>query len=68
MAKEHLDALMGARERLVESRRKLAVALGSQRGDIDSWRKEMIEVQTTIRAIDDALLDETDETAPTTDA
>ena len=32
MAKEHLDALMGARERLVESRRKLAVALGSQRG------------------------------------
>ena len=68
MAKEHLDALMGARERLVELRRKLAVALGSQRGDIDSWRKEMIEVQTTIRAIDDALLDETDETAPTTDA
>ena len=68
MAKEHLDALISARERLVESRRKLAVALGSQRGDIDSWRKEMIEVQTTIRAIDDALLDETDETAPTTDA
>ena len=68
MAKEHLDALISARERLVESRRKLAVALGSQRGDINSWRKEMIEVQTTIRAIDDALLDETDETAPTTDA
>ena len=68
MAKEHLDALISARERLVESRRKLAVALGSQRGDIDLWRKEMIEVQTTIRAIDDALLDETDETAPTIDA
>jgi hypothetical protein len=28
----------------------------------------MIEVQTTIQAIDSALLDETDETAPTTDA
>lgn len=68
MAKEHVDALIGARERLVESRRKLAVALGSQRGDIDTWRKEMIEVQTTIHAIDDALLDETDETAPTANA
>ena len=68
MAKEHVDALVSARERLVESRRKLAVALGSQRGDTDTWRKEMIEVQTTIQAIDSALLDETDETAPTTDA
>ena len=68
MAKEHVDALISARERLVESRRKLAVASGSQRGDIDTWRKEMIEVQTAFHAIDDALLDETDETAPTTDA
>ena len=68
MAKEHVDALISARERLVDSRRKLAVALGSQRGDIDTWRKEMIEVQTTIHAIDDALLDETDETAPTATA
>ena len=68
MAKEHVDALMGARERLVGSRRKLAPALGSQRGDTDTWRKEMIEVQTTIQAIDAALLDETDETAPITDA
>ena len=65
MAKEHVDALISARERFVESRRKLAVALGSQRGDIDTWRKEMIEVQTAIHAIDDALLDETE---PTTDA
>jgi hypothetical protein len=68
MAKEHVDALINARERLVESRRKLAVALGSQRGDTDTWRKELTEVQTTIQAIDSALLDETDETAPTTDA
>jgi hypothetical protein len=68
MAKEHFDALINARERLVDSRRRLAVALGSQRGDTDTWRKEMIEVQRTIQAIDAALLDETDETAPTTDA
>ncbi len=56
MAKEHIDALMSARDRLVESRRQLAVALGRpyQRADTETWRKEMIEVQTTIRAIDDA--------------
>ena len=67
MAKEHVDALMSARDRLVESRRQLAVALGRpfQRADTETWRKEMIEVQTTIRAIDEALLDETE---PTTDA
>ena len=65
MAKEHVDALLSARDRLVESRRQLAVALGKpfQRADTETWRKEMIE--TTIRAIDDALLDETQ---PTTDA
>jgi hypothetical protein len=28
MAKEHIDALISARDRLVESRRQLAVALG----------------------------------------
>ena len=67
MAKEHVDALMSARDRLVELRRQLAVSLGRpfQRADTETWRKEMIEVQTTIRAIDDALLDETQ---PTTDA
>jgi len=67
MAKEHVDALISARDRLVESRRRLAVALARpfQRADTETWRKEMIEVQTTIRAIDDALLDETE---PTTDA
>ena len=67
MAKEHVDALLSARDRLVESRRQLAVALGIpfQRADTETWRKEMIEVQTTIRAIDDAMLDETQ---PTTDA
>ena len=66
MAKEHVDALISARDRLVESRRQLAVALGRpfRRADTETWRKEMIEVQTTIRAIDDALLDETE---PTTD-
>ena len=67
MAKEHVDALISARDRLVELRRRLAVALARpfQRADTETWRKEMIEVQTTIRAIDDALLDETE---PTTDA
>ena len=67
MANEHIDALISARDRLVESRRQLAVASGRpfQRADTETWRKEMIEVQTTIRAIDDALLDETE---PTTDA
>jgi hypothetical protein len=67
MVKEHVDALVSARDRLVESRRQLAVALGGpfQRADTEIWRKEMIEVQTTIRAIDEALLDETE---PTTDA
>jgi hypothetical protein len=50
----------------VESRRQLAVALARPfpPADTETWRKEMIEVQTTIRAIDDALLDETE---PTTD-
>jgi hypothetical protein len=70
MAKEHVDALMSARARLVESRRQLVVILGRplERADTDRWRKEMIQVQTTIQAIDAALLDETDEIAPTTDA
>jgi len=64
MAKEHVDALISARDRLVESRRQLAVALGRpfQRADTETWRKEMIEVQATIHAIDDALLDETEQT------
>jgi hypothetical protein len=67
MAKEHVDALISGRDRLVESRRQLAVPLARpfQRADTETWRKEMIEVQTTIRAIDEALLDETE---PTTDA
>jgi len=64
MAKKHVDARISARDRLVESRRQLAVALGRpfQRADTETWRKEMIEVQTTIRAIDETLLDETDPT------
>ena len=60
MAKEHTDALRSARGRLVDSRRELAIALAKPfaRADAEQWRKNMIEVQATIRAIDEALKDE----------
>ncbi len=60
MAKEHADALRGARGRLVDSRRELAIALAKPfaRADTEQWRKNMIEVQATIHAIDQALKDE----------
>ena len=55
MAKEHVDALISARDRRVELEAPVSGCFGQ-------WRKEMIEVQTTIHAIDDALLDETEQT------
>jgi hypothetical protein len=60
MAAEYIDALKNARGRLVDSRRELAVALAKPfaRADTEQWRKNMIEVQATIRAIDEALKDE----------
>jgi hypothetical protein len=60
MAKEHIDALRGARGRLVDSRRELAIALAKpfSRADTEQWRKDIIEVQAAIRAIDEALKDE----------
>jgi hypothetical protein len=60
MAKEHADALRSARGRLVDSRRELAIALAKPfaRADTEQWRKNMIEVQATIHAIDHALKDE----------
>ena len=60
MAAEHIDALKTARGRLVDSRGELAVALAKPftRADTEQWRKNMIEVQATIRAIDKALKDE----------
>ena len=60
MAKEHADALRGARGRPVDSRRELAIALAKPftRADTEQWRKNMIEVQATIHAIDQALKDE----------
>jgi hypothetical protein len=60
MAKGHADALRSARGRLVDSRRELAIALAKPfaRADTEQWRKNMIEVQATIRAIDEALKDE----------
>ena len=60
MAAEYIDALKAARGRLVNSRRELAVALAKPfaRADTEQWRKNMIEVQATIRAIDEALKDE----------
>jgi hypothetical protein len=60
MAKEHADVLRSARGRLVDSRRELATALAKPfaRADTEQWRKNMIEVQATIRAIDEALKDE----------
>ena len=58
MAKEHTDALRSGRLR--DSRRELAIALAKPfaRADTEQWRKNMIEVQATIRAIDEALKDE----------
>jgi hypothetical protein len=43
----------------------VAVALSKpfQRADTETWRKNMIEVQATIRAIDEALKDEEAEVA-----
>jgi len=60
MAKEHADALRGARGRPVDSRRELAIALAKPftRADTEQRRKNMIEVQATTRAIDEALEDE----------
>jgi hypothetical protein len=60
MAKEHADVLRSARGRLVDSRRELATALAKPfaRADTEQWRKNMIEVQATIHAIDEALKDE----------
>jgi hypothetical protein len=60
MAKEHADVLRSARGRLVDSRRELAIALAKPfaRADTEQWRKNMIEVQATLHAIDEALKDE----------
>ena len=60
MAEEHVDTLRSARDRLVDSRRELAIALAKPfaRADTEQWRQNMIEVQATIRAIDEALKDE----------
>jgi hypothetical protein len=57
---EHADLLRTARGRLVDSRRELAIVLAKPfaRADTEQWRKNMIEVQATIRAIDEALKDE----------
>jgi hypothetical protein len=45
---------------LVDSRRELAIASAKPfaRADTEQWRKNMIEVRATIRAIDEALKDE----------
>ena len=60
MATKYADALRNARGRLVDSRRELAIALAKPfaRADTEQWRKNMIEVQATIHAIDQALKDE----------
>ena len=60
MAKDYADTLRKARQCMVITRRALAEALclGYRRGDTEKWRKDMIEVQATIGAIDDALEDE----------
>ena len=60
MAEEHVDTLRSARGRLVDLRRELAIALAKPfaRADTEQWRRNMIEVQATIRAIDEALKDE----------
>jgi hypothetical protein len=57
---EHTDVLRNARGRLVDFRRELAISLAKPfaRADTEQWRKHMIEVQATIRAIDEALKDE----------
>jgi hypothetical protein len=55
-----IDVLRSARGRLVDPRRELAIALAKPfaRADTEQWRKNMIEVQATIRAIDETLKDE----------
>jgi hypothetical protein len=55
-----VDALLRAREKLVEQRRDLAASLGAeyQRGHTDVRRAQFIEVQKTIEAIDRAIEDE----------
>ena len=59
MAKEHAEALRAARGRLVDSRRELAIALAKPfaGADTEQRRNNMIEVQATTRAIDEALED-----------
>ena len=57
MAEEHADVLRGARARLVDSRRELAIVLAEPfaRADTEQWRKNMIEVQATVHTIESSL-------------
>ena len=64
MAEEHVAALKRARARMIELRRQLANSLGQpyDRGKTEQWRKDLIDVQTTIRTINEALEDESKST------
>ena len=55
-----VEALLRAREKLVEQRRDLAGSLGEeyQRGHTDVRRAQFIEVQQALEAIDRAIEDE----------
>ena len=55
-----VDALIRAREKLIEQRRNLAASLGGdyQRGHTDDRRSQFIEVQQTLEAVDRAIEDE----------
>ena len=59
MAEEHVDTLRSARV-VCGTKMELAIALAKPfaRADTEQWRQYMIEVQATIRAIDEAMKDE----------
>jgi hypothetical protein len=55
-----VQALLRARQKLIEQRRDLAASLGEeyQRGHTDVRRAQFIEVQQALEAIDRAIADE----------
>jgi hypothetical protein len=65
---EHLAKLVAARSRMVTERREVASALTEKykRSNTDNMRELLVQIQTTIEAIDRAIADEKNMTNDTT--